>query len=254
MAGDFAVVTGAGGGLGRALCAALAAKGVSSLAIGRKESDLRETAALSPDGRIAWAVADVADARAVEAAFARLDAEGRPATILFNNAAIYPKGDFLDAAPGEWMRSVEINLGGVVNCASSALKRMAETGRGRIINVATFADIAPISGASAYAVSKGAARIFTKALKADIWDRFPGIVVCDWVPGELATGMGRPDGISPARAAEWGVRLALMDHPGLNGATFFENRQQLPPRSLKKALLDRLLMRAYDRDAIRLGD
>lgn len=254
MAEDTALVTGAGGGLGRALCAALAAKGVPSLAVGVVAEDLKATAALSPDGLIDWAVADAADADAVEAAFARLDAASRPATIVFNNAAIYPRGDFLDAAPSEWMRSVAINLGGVVNGASSALKRMTQTGRGRIINVATFADIAPISGASAYSVGRGAARIFTKALKADIWDRFPGIVVCDWAPGELATDTGTPDGIDPARAAAWGVTLALMDHHGLNGATFIENRQQLPPRSLKKALLDRLTMRAYDRDAIRLGD
>lgn len=254
MAKDIAFVTGAGGGLGRRLCAELAAQGVASLAVGRNEDDLRQTAALSAGGLISWAVADVADAKAVEAAFARLDAEGRPATILFNNAAVYPKGDFLDADPDEWMGAVRINLGGVVNCASSALKRMTQIGRGRIINVATFADIAPISGASAYAVSKGAARVFSKALVADVWDRFPGIVICDWVPGELATSMGRPDGIEPGRAARWGVRLALMERPGLNGATFFEDRQQLPARSLKKALVDRLLMRRYDREAIRLGD
>lgn len=254
MANHIAVVTGAGGGLGRRLCAALAAKGVSSLAIGRNVSDIRETAALSREGLISWALADVTDAVAVEAAFARLDAEGRPATILFNNAAVYPKGDFLDAAPADWMKAVEINLGGVVNCASAALKRMTQTGRGRIINVASFADIAPISGASAYAVSKGAARIFTKALRADVSDRFPDISICDWVPGELATDMGKPHGIDPARAAEWGVRLALLDHPGVDGATFFENRQQLPPRSLKQKLRDRLLMRPYDKDAIRLGE
>ena len=114
---------------------------------------------------------------------------------------------------------------------------------GRILNVATFADMHPLPASSAYSVSKGAARIFTRALIADIGDRFPGIVVNDWMPGMLKTGMGIPDGLEPSQAARWGAKLALWHDPSLTGTTWEMGAEIPPPRSLKRRLADRVLLR-----------
>ena len=238
----IAVVTGAGGGLGRALALDLAARGMRVAALGRSAGGVEETAAMGRAGQILPVVADVADARAVRAAFAQL-AEAGPVTVLINNAAVYPRRDFLDESGESFADSVAINLGGMVNCTRAALDGMCEVGRGRIVNVSTFADIAPLPASSAYAVSKGAGRIFSRALVADLADRFPGIVISDWMPGMLATRMGVAQGLDPAQAARWGAALALWDDPGLNGAVFEMDREILPPRGLKGRIKDAVLMR-----------
>ena len=235
----WAVVTGAGGGLGRALARALAVRGRSVAALGRDMAALRETAG---EAYIHPVLCDLRDLAAIDAAFTALEAE-RPVTTLVNNAAVYPRRDILDETAESFMESVATNLGGTVGCTLAALRGMIDRGEGRILNVATFADVAPIPASAAYATSKGAARVFTRALVADLGDRFPGIVVGDWMPGMLATRMGVAEGLPPEVAAEWGAELALWHDPTLNGATFEMDTEIPPPRSLKRRLADRALFR-----------
>ncbi len=240
----IAVVTGAGGGLGRALAVELAGRGVEVAGLARRADSLEETAALIPEaGRFTGHVADVADREAVRAAFAAVAAAGKRTAILINNAAVYPKFDFLTEDSSALMDAVDINLGGMANSAYYALQQMIGTGIGRIVNVTTFADLNPLSGSSAYSVSKGAGKIFTKALIADLADRFPDIVVSDWIPGELATPMGRPHGIKPADAAKWGAALALWHDRSLTGTLFDQNREFLPPVSLKGRIKNLILLK-----------
>lgn len=239
----IAVVTGAGGGLGRALAVELAGRGVTVAGLARRAESLKETAALIPEGRFTGYVADVADRDAVREAFRAIEALGQHTAILINNAAVYPKFDFLTEDSSALMQAVDINLGGMANCAYYAVQQMVRTGVGRILNVTTFADWAPLSGSSAYSVSKGAGKIFTKALVADLADRFPDIVVSDWIPGELATQMGKPHGIKPEDAAKWGASLALWHDRSLTGTLFDQNREFLPPVSLKGRIKNLILMK-----------
>jgi NAD(P)-dependent dehydrogenase (short-subunit alcohol dehydrogenase family) len=242
LSDGMAVVTGAGGGLGRALALELAARGQRVVALGRAPEGIAETAAMDPSGRITPLIADVADPQALRAAFAQIT-QIAPVTLLINNAAIYPRRDFLDETPESFAQTVAINLGGTVASTRLALDSMVETGFGRILNVSTFADLWPLPASSAYAVSKGAGRILTRALLADLADRFPGIVLTDWMPGMLATRMGVPHGLDPAQAARWGAALALWYDPTLNGAVFEQDREILPPRGLKGRIKDMLLFR-----------
>ncbi|MBC7179643.1 MAG: oxidoreductase, partial [Roseovarius sp.] len=85
--------------------------------------------------------------------------------------------------------------------------------------------------------------ILTRALMADLADRFPGIVLTDWMPGMLATRMGVAQGLDPAQAARWGAALALWCDPTLNGAVFEQDREILPARGLKGRIKDALLLR-----------
>lgn len=232
----IALVTGAGGGLGRALALALAARGMRVAALGRSTCGIRDTAA--GDG-IFPLLADVADAAAMRDAVAQVEEEG-PLTLLLNSAAVYPRRDILDETGESFADTVAINLGGTVNATRAALDPMTERGFGRILNVGTFADLVPLPAASAYAVSKGAQRIFTRSLVADLSDRFPDIVIGDWLPGMLATRMGIPDGLDPETAAEWGAELALWHDPSLTGTIFEMDREVPPVRSLKGRIRDRL--------------
>ncbi|WP_299609903.1 SDR family NAD(P)-dependent oxidoreductase [uncultured Tateyamaria sp.] len=239
---EVAVVTGAGRGLGRHLALELAAQGLSVAALGRKMVDLETlaTETASNGGTVLPVLADVSDMAALRAAFDRIDAELGPVDILFNNAAVYPHRDFLDETPESFQHVMDINLGGTLTCAMLALERMVPRGRGRIINVATFAGNDPTYLASAYSVSKGACRILTKSMVRDLGDRFHDILINDWVPGALQTEMGLPDGTDPAVAAKWGVALALWHDQDLNGVTFDRDCEQLPVLSLKRRLFNKL--------------
>lgn len=239
----IAVVTGAGSGLGRAMALELTRRGFTVAGLGRRRAALEESRAGAAPGRFHLYPADVANPEEVAEAFARIRSENGPVALLINNAASYPRRDILDESAESFMQTVATNLGGTVACSRAALEDMVESGRGRILNVATFADLAPLPVSSAYSVSKGAARIFTRALIADLGDRFPGIVITDWMPGMLRTSMGIPDGLPPEQAAAWGVALALNADPALTGATFEMDREVLPPRGLKGKLKDLVLMR-----------
>ena len=236
-----AVVTGASQGLGKAMALALAERGIAVAGIARSADALKAALAGHPVHPVA---ADVGDPGAVAAAFDDIRATLGHPTILINNAALYPHRDILDETPESFMATVNVNLGGAFACCHAVLPAMVERGAGRILNVATFADVRPAPLAAGYSVSKGAMRILTRALLADLGDRFPGIVINDWIPGALKTRMGLADGIPPDEAALWGVNLALMDDPALSGRIFERNREHMPAKSLKGKIKDRLLGQA----------
>lgn len=236
----IAVITGAGSGLGQALAVEMAAKGVHVVGFGRHKNTLEETGAMIAGERFTAMVVDVANPAEVREAFAEIRTLG-PVTILINNAAVFPRRDCLEETPESFMQTINTNLGGVFSCSHAALQVMTDTGLGRILNVSSFADIAPMPSASAYSVSKGAGRILTRALVADLGDRFPDIVISTWMPGMLATGMGVAEGLAPATAAKWGVALALWHDPTLSNAVFEMDTEILPARSLKRRIRDKLL-------------
>ncbi len=236
MAKQLAVITGAGSGLGRALAIELCGRGLLVAGLGRREDALQKTAALAGDSFTPEA-ADVSEPAQVRAAFDSIRAIA-PVSILINNAGVYPHRDMLDETPESFMQTVAINLGGTVACTSEALKDMTAAGRGRILNVSSFADMHPLPCSAAYSVSKGAVTTFSRALVADLGDRLPKIVINTWMPGMLKTEMGLADGLDPSVAAKWGAGLALWDDPSLNGAVFEMGREILPPRGLKGRLKD----------------
>lgn len=241
---EIAVITEASWGIGQALALALARKGVQVAGLARQ-------AFQPPDRNILPVVADVRDPADVARAFDEIRTRLGAPTILINNSETYPDRDILEETPDSFMDTVRLNLGGAFNCCHAALADMVARGRGRIINVVTFADVRPAPLAAGYSVSKGALRILTKALVADLGDRFPGIVINDWIPGTHTPRKGIPDGVDPAVAAEWGATLALMKSPDINGLVFLQDHEHALPRSLKGRVKDRVLGRR--RSQVRLG-
>lgn len=231
---EIAVITEASWGLGKELALALVRRGIAVAGIGREPFEAEGILSIA---------ADVRQPEEVASAFDEIrDKLGVP-TILINNAETYPDRDILDETPATFMDTVQLNLGGAFNCCHEVLPAMVASGSGRIINVVTFADVSPAPLAAGYSVSKGALRILTRALVSDLGDRFPGIIVTDWVPGTHRPRKGVPDGVDPAVAAEWGATLALLRQPDMNGRVFLRDREHQPPRSLKGRVKDRVLGR-----------
>ncbi|WP_137111879.1 SDR family NAD(P)-dependent oxidoreductase [Rhodobacter sp. SY28-1] len=230
------VVTGAGSDLGRALAAALALRGLAVAGISA-------TAFQPAHDAVVPVIADVRDPVAVTAAFGLIRERLGAPTILINGAEVYPHRDILEETPASFMDTVQLNLGGAFNCCHAVLPEMVARGHGRIINIVTFADVVPAPLAAGYSVSKGALRILTRALVSDLGDRFPGIVINDWVPGTHTPRKGIPDGVDPALAAEWGANLALLHDRAINGLVFLQDREHLPPKSLRGRVKDRVMGR-----------
>jgi L-xylulose reductase len=237
------IVTGAGAGLGRALAREAANRGDIAVAFGRNPADLTETGTGLGPGRFETETVDVADFANLQSAIGRvLDRHGR-IDALFCNAAVYPRISLLDQAPGDWMKVLTINVGGVMASIRAVLPAMMREAKGRIVVVGSFADLGPIPESSAYSVSKGALHPLVKAVVAELAGDFPDILVNEWVPGALKTKMGIPEGIDPADAARWGMDLLDLPPGGPSGRMFDRNQLVEPPQSLKRRILRKLLRR-----------
>jgi NAD(P)-dependent dehydrogenase (short-subunit alcohol dehydrogenase family) len=190
---QVALITGGGRGIGAATAEALARKGARVIVASRTESELAATVAqLRGAGLSASALAlDVADATAVDIAFAGIAAEFGRLDILINNAAILFGGPFADMAMGDWDRLMAVNLRGAVLCARQAFRLMRERGGG-IVNVSSLGGLPgteKFPGYAAYTVSKFALTGLTEALAAEGKDC--NIRVNGVAPGAVDTAMLR---------------------------------------------------------------
>lgn len=184
----IAIVTGAGGGLGRAFCRRLAAGApVDILAIDRDEAAARETLAHAAGETLAMDVTDreawrrLADRLAAEIAagrFAGIDA-------LINNAGICAAAETLGSDGDQWRRVMEVNFFGVLN-GCQAIGPLMKQGA-RIINVASIAGYLAGPSMGAYSASKAAVIALSEAMYAEL--RPAGVGVTVVAPGFFRTGL-----------------------------------------------------------------
>jgi NAD(P)-dependent dehydrogenase (short-subunit alcohol dehydrogenase family) len=168
MADRYAVVTGAGTGIGRAAAQALLAEGWTVAVLGRRLEPLEET--IAGHGRGVAIPADVGDRAQVEAAFAQIKDRFGRLDLLFNNAGRgAPAVDFDELPLEDWRGVVAANLDGTFYCAQAAyriMKHQSPKG-GRIINNGSISAHAPRPGAAAYTATKHAVTGLTKQIALD---------------------------------------------------------------------------------------
>jgi NAD(P)-dependent dehydrogenase (short-subunit alcohol dehydrogenase family) len=235
------VITGAGSGLGRALAVGLCQHGATVVGIGSRESTLLETESQIGNGRFSWFAVDVSEATRVTSTVQQIAQKFGRIDVLINSAAVYPKISFLGQDAESWMKTIAINLGGVANCCRSALPFMMHQGHGRIINVGSFADLAPIPNSSAYAASKGALRALTKAIGADLGGEYPDIICVEWIPGHLNTQMSDFTGMDPSACVEWALQIINLPPGSRNALIFEEDHEHVPPKSLRSRIKQKLM-------------
>jgi NAD(P)-dependent dehydrogenase (short-subunit alcohol dehydrogenase family) len=166
----FALVTGAGSGVGRAAATALAAEGWAVALLGRRVDPLQETARLCSGARTLVLSADVSDPAAVEQAFAKLKAEFGRLDLLFNNAGTnVPGTPFEELTAAQWFQVVAVNLNGMFLCGHAAFRMMKEQSPqgGRIINNGSISAHAPRPGSAPYTATKHAVTGLTKSMNLD---------------------------------------------------------------------------------------
>ena len=164
-----ALVTGAGGGIGRACALALARDGFTVALAGRRREALEETAALA-DAAALVVPTDVADPASVTALFATLAQAWGRLDVLFNNAGgNAPATNFGDLTDEQWDGVVAVNLSGAFRVARGAFRMMRDQRPqgGRIINNGSISAHAPRPGSAPYTATKHGVSGLTKTIALD---------------------------------------------------------------------------------------
>jgi 3-oxoacyl-[acyl-carrier protein] reductase len=184
-----ALVTGASGGIGRAIALQLARDGLHVIAHANQR--LASAEALADDiralGGSAEAVAfDVTDRDATGAACAALLGVG-PVQVIVNNAGTHADAAFPALRLAQWQQVIDVSLNGFFHVTQPLMLPMIRTRWGRVINISSMSAVAGNRGQVNYAAAKGALNSATKALALEVASR--GITVNAVAPGIIDSGM-----------------------------------------------------------------
>jgi len=190
FAGKVVVISGAAGGLGRALAHAFAAAGARIAALDiNAEAAQAAAAELRGQGRQAMGLAcDVSDAAACERAIAAVVASFGRIDVLINNAGISHRSAYRRTDPAVIRRVMEVNFFGAVHCTRAALASLTQS-RGLIIVISSVAGFAPLIARTGYAAAKHALHGFFESLRSELAaDGVDVLMVC---PSFIATGIDK---------------------------------------------------------------
>jgi NAD(P)-dependent dehydrogenase (short-subunit alcohol dehydrogenase family) len=195
LAGKAALVTGGGSGIGLACARALLRDGASVTIMGRTESRLAEAVATlrrdAPDGaRVEYAVGDVADEPAVEAAVARAAASTGGLDVAVANAGAGAGGPLFATTLDAWRYTMDVNLTGTFLTLKHAGQRMAGSGGGAIVAISSIAGSLTHRFMAPYCASKAGVEMLVRVAADELG---PLGVRCNAVaPGLVPTEMADP--------------------------------------------------------------
>ncbi|HEY3980629.1 MAG TPA: SDR family oxidoreductase [Streptosporangiaceae bacterium] len=184
MSEQVAIVTGAGGELGRATAEKLTAAGYTVAGIDRNEQGLKEL----PDG-IRSEIADPVDPAAARSVVDRIAAEIGPPAVLVNTIGTYHLGDTLSVTPDDLRLMIDVNLGAALWLTQAVVPYMRDRGAGSIVHVASRPGLEPAAGQASYALSKAALVYLIRILDLEL--RPSGIRVNGVAPQLLNTAATR---------------------------------------------------------------
>lgn len=185
----YALVTGGSGGIGAAICRALANDGYHVLIHANHNIETANNLAkeINESGGSAQALSfDVTNQEAVETALIPI-IETTPIQVLVNNAGIHDDAVFPGMSLQQWQQVMDVSVNGFFHVTHILMMPMIRSRWGRIINISSIAALTGNRGQVNYAAAKGAINSATKSLALEVASR--GITVNAVAPGIIETAM-----------------------------------------------------------------
>ena len=196
MGKEWALVTGASGGLGEALAREMAARGRNVALAARGETAMRALASELAEWHGAETRVFPVDLSAPGSATMlqdRLDRDGIEPALLLNNAAFGMAGPFADADHGRLLAMLQLDVVTLSELTLLIGRRMAARGHGRILLVGSLASFSPCPHLAAYAAAKAYVLSLGEALNVEF---APAVGVTTLLPGLMDTGFGAASGFN----------------------------------------------------------
>lgn len=227
------LVSGAGGGLGAALCRAAVAQGDCVVALEPVDAALQSLLATLPAAQVlglGGAAGDVTQLASCTQAVAAAVRRFGGVDIVINNAGITQRSLFAEADLAQLRRVMEVNYLGAVHLTHAALPQLLQR-RGVVAAVSSVAGFAPLLGRSAYCASKHALHGFFDTLRCELAPQ--GVAVCLASPSFIATGIASSGGT--ARVATGGESSPEAIAHAILQAITRRQPQLLPDRTSRMA-------------------
>jgi NAD(P)-dependent dehydrogenase (short-subunit alcohol dehydrogenase family) len=253
--GRTAVITGAAGGIGRAIAVSLARRGCNLALADIDEAGLAGTAELARGVNVSRHLLDVADRTAVAEFPDIVAAEHQGVDVLVNNAGVAVGGTFEQVCEEDFEWLFEINFWGVVRMTRAFLPLLRTSNDARVVNISSLYGIVAPPEQAAYAASKFAVRGFSEALRHELEGSGVGVTVVH--PGGVNTSIAEkariPAGVTEdeiARRRERYRKLLRMP-PEVAGETIVRGIERRQPRILVGSdakvvsLIERMLPVSY---------
>jgi meso-butanediol dehydrogenase/(S,S)-butanediol dehydrogenase/diacetyl reductase len=180
--GETVLITGAGSGIGAVMAARFAGAG-ATVAVVDIDGDAARRVASGADDIIAFE-ADVTDRARLSEVFGQLREQGRPVSVLVNNAMTCADADFLDLTVEEWERDLAVCLTAAFHTTQLALPDMLAAGRGTIVNISSVNALQYLGNVS-YSAAKAGLLSLTRSIAVRYGAQ--GIRANAVVPGTIVT-------------------------------------------------------------------
>jgi NAD(P)-dependent dehydrogenase (short-subunit alcohol dehydrogenase family) len=236
LSGRVAVVTGGGGGIGRATAVSFAKAGAKVAIIDRDEKGLEATRselqALGAEPVVA--ACDTTNADSVAAAAEMIEKSQGSCSILVNTAAILRAGGLDTLSVAEWNTVLSVNLTGYFLCAQTFGRQMRKSGRGSIVHIASIAASNAQGHSGAYSVSKAGVVMLSRQIASE------------WGPSGIRSNVVSPGMVITP------MSQSFYDTPGVT-----ERRTAVVPTrriGMPQDIADAVLYLASDRSSYVNGD
>ena len=208
FSGKVALVTGASGGIGRAIAAGLHGRGATVVLTGTREAVLAEVAASLGGERTHVIAADLSQADAADTLIKAVEAAAGGVDILVNNAGLTRDQLLLRLKDADWAGVLDVNLTAPMRLSRAVLKGMMKKRFGRIISITSIVGATGNAGQTNYAASKAGLVGFSKSLAQEVASR--NITVNCVAPGFIETAMTEALGDEQKQKLLGGIPLGRM--------------------------------------------
>ncbi|PSO14218.1 SDR family oxidoreductase [Bradyrhizobium sp. MOS003] len=182
------VLTGAAGGMGRAITKALLDSGRRVVLVDRDAKALQELAATAGD-KVFPIELDISDAKAVDRLPDAIPGHFRPVEILINNAGhdIGGRTRFDVGSADDWSNIIQTNLIGLMRVTRAILPGMVQRNAGHVVNISSINAVRIVPDMAAYSTSKAGVHMFTETLRGELADT--AIRITELQPGLTRTNI-----------------------------------------------------------------